>query len=110
MSQDAILSFKGRPRFHRFCGRALIFALNRPDVLPSGDLGVRAGIRDRYALAELPRPGECPALAEIWRPYRSIASWYLWRGADTRLGQGPVIAASETVPNHDPETDPSPSR
>ena len=76
----------------------LIFALNRPDVLPSGDLGVRAGIRDRYALAELPRPSECPALAEIWRPYRSIASWYLWRGADTRLGQGPVIAASAADP------------
>ncbi len=73
----------------------LIFALNRPDVLPSGDLGVRAGLRDRYALAELPRPGECPPLAEIWRPFRSIASWYLWRGADTRLGQGPVIAAEK---------------
>jgi DNA-3-methyladenine glycosylase II len=61
----------------------LIFALNRPDVLPVGDLGVRAGLRDRHGLAELPRPGECHALAEHWRPYRSIASWYLWRGADT---------------------------
>jgi DNA-3-methyladenine glycosylase II len=60
----------------------LIFALNRPDVLPVGDLGVRAGLRDRHGLAELPRPGECHALAEHWRPYRSIASWYLWKGAD----------------------------
>jgi DNA-3-methyladenine glycosylase II len=57
----------------------LIFALNRPDVLPVGDLGVRAGLRDRHGLAELPKPSECAALAEHWRPYRSIAIWYLWR-------------------------------
>jgi DNA-3-methyladenine glycosylase II len=69
----------------------LIFALNRPDVLPAGDLGVRAGLRDRHGLAELPRPRDCHALAEIWRPYRSIASWYLWRGADTP--QEPVVAS-----------------
>jgi DNA-3-methyladenine glycosylase II len=61
----------------------LIFALNRPDVLPTRDLGVRVGLRDRHGLAELPRPSECCALAEHWRPYRSIASWYLWREADT---------------------------
>ena len=52
----------------------LIFALNRPDVLPVGDLGVRVGLRDRHGLAELPKPSECHALAEHWRPYRSIAS------------------------------------
>ena len=57
----------------------LIFALNRPDILPVGDLGVRAALRDRHGLAELPRPGECAALAEHWRPYRSIAIWYFWR-------------------------------
>jgi DNA-3-methyladenine glycosylase II len=60
----------------------LIFVLNRPDVLPAGDLGVRAGLRDRHGLAELPKPSECFALAELWRPYRSIASWYIWRGID----------------------------
>jgi DNA-3-methyladenine glycosylase II len=75
----------------------LIFALNRPDVLPVGDLGVRAGLRDRHGLAELPRPSECHALAEAWRPYRSIASWYLWRGADTP--QAPVVAAVEEPEN-----------
>lgn len=74
----------------------LIFALNRPDVLPVGDLGVRAGIRDRHGLAELPRPSECHALAEHWRPYRSIASWYLWRSGDTP--QTPVIKAVEKLP------------
>ena len=69
----------------------LIFALNRPDVLPASDLGVRAGLRDRHGLAELPRPGECYELAEAWRPYRSIASWYLWKGADTLPGR--VVAS-----------------
>ena len=61
----------------------LIFSLNRPDVLPTHDLGVRAALRDRHGLAELPRPAECQALAEIWRPYRTIASWYIWRNVDT---------------------------
>jgi DNA-3-methyladenine glycosylase II len=69
----------------------LIFALNRPDVLPVGDLGVRAGLRARHGLVELPKPSECHALAEAWRPYRSIASWYLWKGADTL--PGPVVAS-----------------
>ena len=61
----------------------LIFALNRPDVLPAHDLGVRAAIRDRHALPALPRPAECHALAEIWKPYRTIASWYIWRNVDS---------------------------
>ena len=49
----------------------LIFALNRPDVLPASDLGVRVGLRDRHGLAELPKPRDCHALAEPWRPYRT---------------------------------------
>jgi len=80
----------------------LIFALNRPDVLPASDLGVRTGLRDRHGLAQLPKPSECHALAEIWRPYRSIASWYLWRGSDTP--QTPVAATVAT------ESQPSSSR
>jgi DNA-3-methyladenine glycosylase II len=70
----------------------LIFALNRPDVLPVGDLGVRVAIRDRHGLDELPRPQLCRELAEPWRPYRSIAIWYLWRGFDT-----PVRAESDAA-------------
>jgi DNA-3-methyladenine glycosylase II len=57
----------------------LIFCLGRSDVLPVGDLGLRAGVRDCYGLEDLPRPRELRALAEPWRPYRSIATWYLWR-------------------------------
>jgi DNA-3-methyladenine glycosylase II len=60
----------------------LIFALNRPDVLPAGDLGVRAALRVRHGLAELPKPHECRALAEHWRPFRTIAIWYLWNNLD----------------------------
>ncbi len=63
----------------------LIFVLNRPDILPTSDLGVRVGLRDRHGLAELPRPRDCHALAETWRPYRSIASWYIWKGSDTLI-------------------------
>ncbi|MGC8642836.1 MAG: DNA-3-methyladenine glycosylase family protein, partial [Isosphaeraceae bacterium] len=63
----------------------LIFSLNRPDVLPAHDLGVRTALRDRHGLANLPTPRECPALAEHWRPYRTIASWYIWRNVDTPI-------------------------
>jgi DNA-3-methyladenine glycosylase II len=61
----------------------LIFALQRPDVLPTGDLGIRSAVRKAYGLAELPKPAEIEALAQPWRPYCSVASWYLWRSLET---------------------------
>jgi DNA-3-methyladenine glycosylase II len=57
----------------------LIFCLGRPDVLPVGDLGLRAAVQECYELEALPRPNELRELAEKWRPFRSIATWYLWR-------------------------------
>ena len=60
----------------------LIFALRRSDVLPVGDLGVRAAIRKAYDLPELPKPAEVEEIARVWRPYCSIAAWYLWRSLD----------------------------
>jgi DNA-3-methyladenine glycosylase II len=57
----------------------LIFCLGRPDVLPVGDLGLRAAVQESYELPEMPRPAELRNLAEPWRPYRSIATWYFWR-------------------------------
>ncbi len=60
----------------------LIFALRRPDVLPTGDLGVRAAIKKAYGLADLPKPAEMEQIAAAWRPYCSVASWYLWRSLD----------------------------
>lgn len=61
----------------------LIFALQRTDILPVGDLGIRNAIRKAYTLPELPAPDEIERLAKRWRPYCSVASWYLWRSLDT---------------------------
>lgn len=60
----------------------LMFALRRPDVLPVGDLGVRSAIRKAYGLAALPAPAEMEEIAGRWRPWCSVASWYLWRSLD----------------------------
>ncbi|HEX6987626.1 MAG TPA: DNA-3-methyladenine glycosylase 2 family protein [Planctomycetaceae bacterium] len=60
----------------------LIFGLGRPDVFPENDLGVRKAIGDLYGHGPLPSPSVCRKVAETWRPYRSIATWYLWRHAD----------------------------
>ena len=58
----------------------LIFVLNRPDVLPVDDLGLREGARRFYGLKERPKARELTELGEQWRPWRTIATWYLWRG------------------------------
>jgi len=60
----------------------LMFSLGRPDVLPVGDYGVRKAARDLYGLADLPKRAELEALGEAWRPYRSVATWYLWRSTE----------------------------
>ena len=60
----------------------LMFALQRPDVLPVGDLGVRAAIKKAYGLEALPTPAEMHDIAANWRPWCSVACWYLWRSLD----------------------------
>ena len=60
----------------------LMFSLGRPDVLPYDDLGVKQAIRNLHGLEELPGKRECVELAEPWRPYATIASWYCWRSLD----------------------------
>jgi len=60
----------------------LMFALQRPNVLPVGDLGVRTAIRKAYGLEVLPTVKEIEQLAEPWHPYCSVAAWYLWRSLD----------------------------
>ena len=60
----------------------LIFTLNRPDVLPTGDLGIRKGFQIVYGLKGLPERSQMEELAVSWRKYASYASWYLWRAAD----------------------------
>ena len=57
----------------------LMFSLDRPDVLASGDLGIRRAVMVRYGLAQMPSAEEVDALGEPWRPYRTLACLYLWR-------------------------------
>ena len=60
----------------------LMFHLNRPDVLAVGDLGIRRAMMNLYGLEELPTPAAMEAIAEPWRPYRTLACLYLWRSRD----------------------------
>jgi DNA-3-methyladenine glycosylase II len=60
----------------------LMFNLGRPDVLPVDDLGVRNAVRRLYRMRKMPDAKRLRALAERWRPYRSAASWYLWRSGE----------------------------
>ena len=57
----------------------LMFTLNRPDVFPVTDLGIKKGFQLFFQLDKLPRPDQMMEKAESWRPYRTLASWYLWR-------------------------------
>jgi DNA-3-methyladenine glycosylase II len=60
----------------------LMFRLGRPDVLPVHDLGIRKAAQRLFRLRGLPAPAKLEALAEPWRPYRTVACWYLWRSLE----------------------------
>lgn len=60
----------------------LMFALERPNVMPAGDLGVRNAIAKAYGLETPPKVAEILALSQCWHPYCSVATWYLWRSLD----------------------------
>lgn len=78
----------------------MIFSLHRPDVLPINDLGVRKGVQLLYNLEELPRPSQMDHLCEKWRPYRSVASWYLWRFVEAKgsPSSAAAVAAGAALP------------
>jgi DNA-3-methyladenine glycosylase II len=61
----------------------LMFSLGRLDVLPVGDYGVRKAMQVAYRMRQLPKPDRMEKVAAPWRPYRSIASWYLWQSLET---------------------------
>jgi DNA-3-methyladenine glycosylase II len=61
----------------------LMFRLHRPDVLPVGDLGIVKAIQRAYGLRTTPTPDRLLEIGEAWRPYRSVACWYLWASLDT---------------------------
>ncbi len=69
----------GRWTAHMF----LIFQLDRLDVLPVDDLGLRNAVKRAYGWEETPSIPELEARGETWRPYRSMASWYLWQALDS---------------------------
>ncbi|OVA07040.1 HhH-GPD domain [Macleaya cordata] len=84
----------------------MIFSLHRPDVLPVGDVGVRKGVQLLYGLEQLPRPSQMEQLCEKWRPYRSVASWYMWRFAEAH--GAPATAAAVAVDASQQQQQPPP--
>jgi DNA-3-methyladenine glycosylase II len=60
----------------------MMFRLGRLDVLPVLDLGIQKGMRHTYGLSTLPKPAHMERIAAGWRPYRSVACWYLWRALE----------------------------
>ncbi|MCX6607181.1 MAG: DNA-3-methyladenine glycosylase 2 family protein [Acidobacteria bacterium] len=64
----------------------LMFALERPDIFPTGDLGIRNAIQKAYDLPTPPTPAEMERIAQPWRPYASVSTWYLWRFLDGAAG------------------------
>jgi DNA-3-methyladenine glycosylase II len=62
----------------------LIFRLTRPDVFPAGDLGIVKAVRKAYNLRKTPDVQRLYAIADRWRPYRSVASWYLWASLENK--------------------------
>jgi len=63
----------------------LLFALRRPDILATGDLGIRLAIRKAYRFRKLPTPARVEKVGAKWHPHSSVACWYLWRSFDTTI-------------------------
>jgi DNA-3-methyladenine glycosylase II len=76
----------------------LMFNLGRPDVLPVDDLGLRSAVAKAYGMERMPKASELKSLGESWRPYRTVAVWYLWQSLKTkafvpRTGEVPANSA-----------------
>jgi DNA-3-methyladenine glycosylase II len=75
----------------------LMFRLHRPDVLPVGDLGIVKAVQKAYRLRKAPTPERLTRIGESWRPYRSIACWYLWASLKNKpLTNKPLPPAAST--------------
>ncbi|HTM02226.1 MAG TPA: DNA-3-methyladenine glycosylase [Vicinamibacterales bacterium] len=79
---EALISVKGIGRWT--AEMFLMFRLHRPDVLPVGDLGIVKAVQKAYRLRTVPTPERLTKLGEPWRPYRSVACWYLWASLDNK--------------------------
>jgi DNA-3-methyladenine glycosylase II len=75
---ESLLPIKGIGRWT--AEMFLIFVMNRPDVLPVDDLGVKKGFERFYGLRGMPTAAEMERIAEPWRPWRTVGTWYLWKG------------------------------
>lgn len=82
---DAIVKVKGLGRWS--AEMFLMFRLRRPDVLPVGDLGIVTAIQRLYRLRKKPSAARMIKIGEAWRPYRTVACWYLWRSLENEPGQ-----------------------
>jgi len=79
----------------------LMFTLKRPDVLPTGDFGIRNAMRIHYKKRKLPKPKEMERIAKAWAPHRTVASWYLWKSLDVKASTAKKVAkksSGKTVP------------
>jgi DNA-3-methyladenine glycosylase II len=74
----------------------LLINLDRPDILPIGDLGIRSAVQRLYRLDHLPSPGEVDAIGEKWRPNRSLASLYLWASTRPAAKPAPRLSRQRT--------------
>ena len=77
---EVLTSIKGLGRWS--AQMILIFRLHRPDVWPIGDLGIVRGLERLHGLKKTPKPARLEKLGDVWRPYRSVAAWYLWAGGN----------------------------
>jgi DNA-3-methyladenine glycosylase II len=73
----------------------LMFGIMRSDVLPVGDYGVRVAIKNQFKLRKMPEAAKCWKIGEPWKPYRSVAAWYLWRSLEPRYQEKPDSAQDE---------------
>jgi len=101
MSDDAIVEqlVKVRGVGRWTAEMVLIFRLGRPDVLPVHDYGVRHGFKLAYRRRAMPTPAELTRAAEKWRPFRTAASWYLWRAVDLARQASPGSRSGPHPPN-----------
>jgi DNA-3-methyladenine glycosylase II len=76
----------------------LIFHLGRPNILPISDFGVRKGFQVAFGKRKMPTPKELGAHGERWHPYRTVASWYLWRASEHLAPKKAKAAARATAP------------
>jgi len=79
---DAIVKVKGLGRWS--AEMFLMFRLRRPDILPVDDLGIVNAMQRLYGLRKRPKPDRMQKIAESWRPYRTVACWYLWRSLENQ--------------------------